>query len=56
MTFWEDVKAGFWGWLVAIAVAIAVLCHYAHWSVFERSGHPTYGRKQRSSTGVGATK
>jgi hypothetical protein len=25
VTFWEDVKAGFWVWLVVIAVAIAAL-------------------------------
>jgi hypothetical protein len=47
MTFWEDVKSGFWVWLVIIAVAIAVLCHYADWSVFERSDHPSLERKQR---------
>jgi hypothetical protein len=34
-TFWEDVKAGLWVWLVIVAVAAAVLWHYANWSVLD---------------------
>jgi hypothetical protein len=35
VTFWEDVRAGVWVWLVIIAVVIAVLCHYANWSALD---------------------
>jgi hypothetical protein len=35
VTFWEDVKAGLWVWLVIVGVAIAVLCHYANWSALD---------------------
>jgi hypothetical protein len=35
MTFWEDVRAGLWVWLVIVAVAAAVLWHYADWSALD---------------------